>query len=186
LHGHHIFVNLYLKSWTIYLTVWITGARCTVPETARSSGCAGTKITHIIVVVRHFTGYKYLIHLVLITISQFSFLSWLVFTFLVLHMQLMEDKRCTKHARSSSKGGSPSSYDAKTPPPASFGSLPLLMSPSEVSSHCPCSPVRARGILREGSSGGLFRLLMREISSLMSRRMTSSLESFLVTSTVTS
>jgi hypothetical protein len=180
-------VNLYLKSWTIYLTVWITGARCTVPETARSSGCAGTKMTHITVVVRHFTSYKYLIHLVLITISQFSFLFWLLFTFLVLHMQLMEDKRCTKHAHSSSKGGSPSSYDAKTPPPASFGSLPLLMSPSEVSSHCPRSPVWEQG----GSSGkapvvDFFRLLMREISSLMSRRMTSSLESFLVTSTATS
>jgi hypothetical protein len=46
---------------------------------------AGTKMTLITVAVRRFTGYKYLLHLGLITISQFFFLFHLGFTFLALH-----------------------------------------------------------------------------------------------------
>jgi hypothetical protein len=111
-------VYLSLKSWTIYLIVWITSARCTVLKMTHLSGCAGIKRTPIIVVARRFTGYKYLLRLVLITISRFSFLSWLGFTFLVLHLQSMEDKRGTKRARSPSKEGSSSPNGAKTPPPA--------------------------------------------------------------------
>jgi hypothetical protein len=57
----------------------------------------------------------------------------------------MDDKRGTKHARSPSKEGSPSPYDAKTPPLAPSGSLPPLTSPPEVSSCCPRSPLREQG-----------------------------------------
>jgi hypothetical protein len=90
-------------------------------------------------------GYKYLLHLVLITISQFFFLSRLRFTFLALHSQSIEDKRGIKRARSPSKEVSPSPDGAKTPLPAPFGSPPPLMSPLEVSSRCPRSPVWEQG-----------------------------------------
>jgi hypothetical protein len=80
---------------------------------------------------------------------QFSFLSWLGFTFLVLHLQSMEDKRGTNHAHSPFKEGSPSPDDVKTPPPAPFGSLSSLTSPLEVSSCCLRSPVWEQ----RGSSG---------------------------------
>jgi hypothetical protein len=60
----------------------------------------------------------------------------------------MEDNRGTKHARSLSKEGSPSPDGAKTPLPVPSRSPPPLMSPSEVSSCCPHSPVWER----EGSS----------------------------------
>jgi hypothetical protein len=61
----------------------------------------------------------------------------------------MEDKRGIKRARSPSKEGSPSPDGVKTPPSAPSGSPPPLMSPLEVSSCCPCSPVLEQG----GSSG---------------------------------
>jgi hypothetical protein len=99
----------------------------------------------ITVATRRFTGYKYRLRLALITISKFSFLSWLGFTFLVLHLQSMEDKRGTKRAHSPSKEGSPPPDGAKTPPPVPSGSPSLLTSPSEVSSRCPCSPVWEQG-----------------------------------------
>jgi hypothetical protein len=41
--------------------------------------------------------------------------------------------------------GSPPSSDTKTSPPVPFGSPPPLGSPSEVSSHRPCSPVFEQG-----------------------------------------
>jgi hypothetical protein len=34
------FMYIFLKSWTICLTVWITNARCTILETTCLSGCA--------------------------------------------------------------------------------------------------------------------------------------------------
>jgi hypothetical protein len=110
-----------------------------------SSGRAETKMAPITVAVRRFIGYKYLLHLALITISHSSFLSWLGFTFLVLRLQSMDDKRGTKRARSHFKEGSPSPDGAKTPPPAPSGSPPPLTSPPEVSSHCPRSPVWEQG-----------------------------------------
>jgi hypothetical protein len=45
-------VCLFLKSWTVYLTVWITGARCMVLEATPLSGCAGIESMPIIVAVR--------------------------------------------------------------------------------------------------------------------------------------
>jgi hypothetical protein len=56
----------------------------------------------------------------------------------------MEDKRGIKRERSPSVAGSPLSDDAQTPPVPS-GSPPPLGSPSEVSSHRPCSPVFEQG-----------------------------------------
>jgi hypothetical protein len=55
------------------LTVWITGARCTVPEMMHSSGRVRIKRKLITIAARCFAGYKYFRHLALITISQFSF-----------------------------------------------------------------------------------------------------------------
>jgi hypothetical protein len=57
----------------------------------------------------------------------------------------MEDKRDTKHARFSSKEGSPSPDSAKTPSSAPSGSPLPLTSPSEVSSCCPRSLVWKQG-----------------------------------------
>jgi hypothetical protein len=120
-----------------------------VLNTTYSSGRVGTKMAHITVVVRCFTGYKYLLRLVLITISQFFFLSHLGFAFLALHKPSMEDKRGTKHSRSPSKEGSPSPSGVNTPPPALSGSPPPLKSPLEISSRCSNSPMWELG----GSSG---------------------------------
>jgi hypothetical protein len=127
------------------LIVWITNTRCTVLKTTHSSGWAEIIRMLIIVAVRCFIGYKYLLRLSLITISQFSFLSWLGFTFLILHLQSMEYNRGTKRAHSPSKEGGPLPDGAKTPPPAPFGSLPPLMTPPEVSSRRPRSPVLEQG-----------------------------------------
>jgi hypothetical protein len=91
--------------------------------------------------VRFSTGYKYLLHLALITISYFLFLSHLGFTFLALHSPSMEDKRGTKHAHSPSKEGSPLPSGAKTPPPAPSGSSSSLKSLLEISLRCPSPPV---------------------------------------------
>jgi hypothetical protein len=98
----------------------------------------------------------------------------------------MEDKRDTKRPRSPSKEGSPSHSDTKTPPPAPSGSRPPPGSPSEISSRRPCSPVFEQGGSLNATVVDFFHLLMRKVSSLMSRGMRSSLEDFLVTSTVTS
>jgi hypothetical protein len=127
-------------------------------ERTHSSGRMGTKTMPIIVVARCFTGYKYLLRLALVIISQFFFLSCLGFTFLALHSQSMEDKRGTKHARSPSKEGSPSPDGTETPPPAPSGSPPPLTSPSEVSSHCRRSPMWEQ----RGSSG---KTLVVDLSS---------------------
>jgi hypothetical protein len=129
----------------VCLTVWTTGARCTVIKMTHSSGREGTKTTSVTIAKRRFTGYKYLIRLVLTTISQFFFLSHLGVTFLTLCLQSMEDKRGTKRARSPSKEGSPSPSDAKTPPLAPFGSPPPLTSPSKVSSRCPVHWCESKG-----------------------------------------
>jgi hypothetical protein len=83
-------------------------------------------MTSITVAVRRFAGYKYLLCLALIIISQFSFHSWLGFTFLVLRLQSMEDKRGTKRAHLPSKERSLSLDGAKTPAPAPSGSPPPL------------------------------------------------------------
>jgi hypothetical protein len=118
-------------------------------EMTHSSGCARDKKTSITVVAQRFTGYKYLLCLTLITISQFFFLSHLGFTFFALRLPSMKDKRDTKHARSPSKEGSPSASGDKTPPSAPFGSPPPLKFPLEVSSRCSRSPMWEQG----GSSG---------------------------------
>jgi hypothetical protein len=70
----------------------------------------------------------------------------------------MEDKRGTKHARSPSKEESPSPSGAKTPLLAPSGSPPPLKSLSEISSHCPSSPVWEQW----GSSG---KALVVDLSS---------------------
>jgi hypothetical protein len=141
--------TFFLKSLIVCLTIWATGARCTVLKMMHSSRRMGTKTMFVTVAVWRFMGYKYLLLLVLITISQFFFLSCLGFTFHTLRSQLMEDKRGTKHARSPSKEGSPSPAGAKTSSSAPSKSPPPLTSPLEVSSRCPRSPVWEKG----GSSG---------------------------------
>jgi hypothetical protein len=138
-------VNLSLKSWIVCLTVWITGARCTVLEMTHSSGRVETNTMPITVAARRSTSYKYLLHLALITMSYFLFLSRLGFTFLALRSLSMEDKRGTKRAHSPSKEGSPLPSGAKTPPPAPSGSPPPLKSLLEISSCCPSSPVWEQG-----------------------------------------
>jgi hypothetical protein len=81
---------------------------------------------------------------------------------------------------------SPSPNSAKTPPSVPSGSPSPLMSLSEVSSRCPHSPVLEQGDPPGRLQWWIFlRLLMREISSLMSHGMRSSTEDFLTTSTVT-
>jgi hypothetical protein len=133
----------------------------------------------ITVAVRHFTDYKYLLRLALVTILQFSFLSCLGFNFLVLHLQSMEDKRDTKRTRSPFKEGSLSPDGAKTPPSAPSGSPSPLTSPPKVSSCRPHS-----SMLEQGDPPGrlqrwiFLRLLMREISSLMSYGMRCSPQGF--------
>jgi hypothetical protein len=114
-------------------------------EMVHSSGRMGSKMKPITVAVRLFMGYKYLIHLVLITISHSFFSFSLRFTFLAFYSQTMEDKRGTKRTHSSSKEGSPSSSGAPTPPSAPSGSPPPLGSPPEVSSCHPPSLVFEQG-----------------------------------------
>jgi hypothetical protein len=70
-----------LKGWTVCLTVWITGTRCTILKTMHSSGRAGMERTPITVAAWRFTGYNYLHRLALITISQFFFLFHLLLGF---------------------------------------------------------------------------------------------------------
>jgi hypothetical protein len=133
-------VYLSLKSWTVYLIVWITGARCKVSEMAHSSGRVGTKMTPNTVAARCFTCFKYLLRLALITISYFFFLSHLGFTFLALRLRIIEDKRGTKRPRSPSKEGSTSPSSAPTPPSTPSRSPSLLGSSSETSC-CPRLPM---------------------------------------------
>jgi hypothetical protein len=57
----------------------------------------------------------------------------------------MEGKRGIKRECSPSAEGSPTASDAKTPPPAPSETSPPLESPTEVSSHRPCSPVLEQG-----------------------------------------
>jgi hypothetical protein len=145
------------------------------------------EMTPITVVARCFTGYKYLIRLALITIFQFFFLSRLGFTFLSLCSQSMEDKRGTKRVRSPSKKGSPSPDGAKTPLLATSGSPPPLMSRQRSPDTAPAHRCGSKGDPLGRFQWWIFlHLLMKEISSLMSHGMRSSLEGFLATSTATS
>jgi hypothetical protein len=57
----------------------------------------------------------------------------------------MEDKRGTKCSPSPSKEGSSLLSDGSMPPSTLSGSPPPPGSPSEISSHCPCSPVFEQG-----------------------------------------
>jgi hypothetical protein len=79
------YVYLFLKSWTIYLIIWVTGARCTVIEATHLSGFMGVKSMPIVVATRCFMGYKYPIRLTLITISRPIFLASLGFSSLTLY-----------------------------------------------------------------------------------------------------
>jgi hypothetical protein len=98
----------------------------------------------------------------------------------------MENKSDTKRSRSPSKEGIPSPSDTKTPPSMSSRSPPPLGSPLEISSCRPCSPVFEQGALGRLQWWNFLHLLMRKVSSLMSREIRSLLEDFLVTSTTTS
>jgi hypothetical protein len=57
----------------------------------------------------------------------------------------MEDKRGTKRSHAPSVKGSQSPSDTKTPPSVPFRSAPPPGSPSEISLHCPHSPVFEQG-----------------------------------------
>jgi hypothetical protein len=64
----------------------------------------------------------------------------------------MEDNRGTKRSRSSSSSSSSSQSDASTPSPSPSESLPPPVSPSDVSSRMPPSPVHEHGEPFEGIS----------------------------------
>jgi hypothetical protein len=97
-------------------------------------------MTSITIAPQHFTGYKYLLHLALIAISNcFTFL--LGFSSLLLLLTIMEDKRGTKRSHSPSKEDSSSPSSASTPPSAPSESPPPPGSPSKVSMRCHCLPV---------------------------------------------
>jgi hypothetical protein len=83
-HGHHVSVYFLLRSWIVCLTIWITGAQCTVPKTSLLIAGAGTRMALITIVARHYPGYKYLIRSVLMTISHSSFLFFLCLEFIPL------------------------------------------------------------------------------------------------------
>jgi hypothetical protein len=99
----------------------------------------------VTIAARRLLGYKYLLRLELITISHSISLLRLGFTFHVLFLPTIEDKRGTKHASSPSKEGSLSPSSAKTPPPAPSRSPPPLGSSSELSSCRPHSSVLEQG-----------------------------------------
>jgi hypothetical protein len=77
-------VYLFLKSWTVCLTVWITDTWCTVLKAAHLSGSVGVKSTPITIATWRFTRYKYPIRLAQITISHPIFLAFLGFFSLAL------------------------------------------------------------------------------------------------------
>jgi hypothetical protein len=137
---------LFLKSWIVCLSIWITGALRAVLETTHLSGCAGIETTSVTIAPRRFPGYKYPLRLALITISHSFFLSHLGFFFLALRLQTMDDKRGTMHACSPSTEGSPPLSSSPMPPPAPSRSPPPLGSPLEVSSHRPRSSVFKQGV----------------------------------------
>jgi hypothetical protein len=92
-------------------------------------------------------GYKYHLRSPLETTSHSfsSFLSCLGFPSLVLYFPIMEGKRGIKRESSNSAVGSHVANDVRTPPSAPSGTQSPPGSPSEVSSHCPCSPVFEQG-----------------------------------------
>jgi hypothetical protein len=132
-----------LGSWTVCLTACITGARCTVLEASLLIANVGNKTAPITVAVWRPPGYKYLLRSSPRTISHSfpSSLSCLGFPSLVLGFPTMEGKRGIKRERSPSAEGNPVAGDAKTPPSAPSGTPSPPGSLSEVSSHCPRSPV---------------------------------------------
>jgi hypothetical protein len=88
-------------------------------------------------------GYKYLIHLTLITISHYFTFSLRVFSLLLL--ATMEDKRESKSSCSPFKEGSSPPSSVSTPLPVTSGSPPPPGSHSEVSSRHPCQLVLEQG-----------------------------------------
>jgi hypothetical protein len=110
-------------------------------NTMCSSVCAGNEMTPIVVAPQCLTGYKYSSRQAPQSISHFFSFSLRVFS-PSLHLLTMEDKKCTKHSRSSASDSLSSSSDASTPLSSPFESLPPPVSPSDVSSHRPPSPVR--------------------------------------------
>jgi hypothetical protein len=130
---------LFLDSWTVCLTVWITGARRTILEAPLLITSMGNETVPITVAARCSPGYKYLLHSPLGTIlhSFYSSLPRLGFPSLVLCFPTMEGKRGIKQERSSSTEGSPTASDAKTPPLAPSGTPSPPGSPVEVS-HLSC------------------------------------------------
>jgi hypothetical protein len=139
LHIHHICVYLSLKSWSIYLTVWITGTRCTIFNATRTSERAGIDTAPVTIALRRFTTIntsfiprKYSSHIPLLSCLGF---------FSLLILSTMEDKRGTKRSHSPSKEGSSLSSGGSTPPLTPSGSSLPPGSPSEISSHRPYSLV---------------------------------------------
>jgi hypothetical protein len=138
---------LFLGSWIVCLTSWITDARCMVLKTSSLIASAGNKTGIHYCSGVMLPGYKYLIRSSLGTISH-SFsspFSCLGFLPLVLCFPTMEDKRGIKRERSPSVEGSYAPSNTKTPPLASSGSPSPPGSPSEVASRHPCSSVFEQG-----------------------------------------
>jgi hypothetical protein len=77
-------------------------------------------------------------------IQHFFTFSSRVFS-LPLHLFTMEEKRGIKCSRSLASGSSSSSSSASTPSPSLSESLPSPVSPPDVSSHRPPSPLREHG-----------------------------------------
>jgi hypothetical protein len=89
-------------------------------------------------------GYKYFLRLALLTISHF-FISRLGFSFLLLFLATMEDKRGTKCSHPPSKEGSSSPSSGSTPPSVLSGSPLPPRSLLEISSRHSCSLVFEQG-----------------------------------------
>jgi hypothetical protein len=111
---------------------------------ACSSGRVGLEMTHIAVAQRRFIGYKYSFRLAPLLIQHFFTFSFRVFL-LPLHLFAIEEKRGIKRSRSSVSDSSSSSNGASMPLPSLSESLSPPVSPSDVSSRRPPSPVSEHG-----------------------------------------
>jgi hypothetical protein len=99
-------------------------------------------MTSITVAPRRFMGYTPSI-LCYYSSSTSHFFSRV--SYFLLHLFVMKDKRGTKRSRSSMSGSSSLPSSVSTPPPSSSGSLPPPVSPPDVSSHQPASPMYEHG-----------------------------------------
>jgi hypothetical protein len=137
----------FLSSWTICLTIWLTGTRHMVLEASLLIASTGNEMAPITIAAWRSPGYKYLLHSPPETISHsFSLsLSCLGFHSLDLCFPTMEGKRDIKRERSLFAERSPAASDTKTPLSAPYETTLPPGSPTEVSSRHPRSLVLEQG-----------------------------------------